>query len=340
MSNKKGPAVTGEHRGAITTNVEPDVLTGAYVSTKQLLDLRFRAGHAATQTSVTRTSSQAGLRLSKHKGRGIDFAEVRQYQPGDDIRSIDWRVTARKNSPHTKVFREERESPALLFVDQTQPMFFGSVQRLKSVAVAELAGRLAWLVTHHGDRVGGLVLDRESHHMFRPFRTVKATGRFLQQVATSNRLLQKPEGVVDQEAAAANLQSALNDLIQLRQQRFRVFIIADLVGCPDLINKLWQEALPRIARKHQVTIMQVGDPLDQQLPPAGFYSVSQGDSQLNFHSGSLSAREAYAEAYRLREDAVKGLCRNPSINYLSFSTADTNWDRRNLGLASGGRATL
>jgi len=128
--------VTGEHRGAITTNVEPDVLTGAYVSTKQLLDLRFRAGHAATQTSVTRTSSQAGLRLSKHKGRGIDFAEVRQYQPGDDIRSIDWRVTARKNSPHTKVFREERESPALLFVDQTQPMFFGSVQRLKSVAVA------------------------------------------------------------------------------------------------------------------------------------------------------------------------------------------------------------
>jgi uncharacterized protein (DUF58 family) len=152
--------------------------------------------------------------------------------------------------------------------------------------------------------------------------------------------LQKPEAVVDQEAAAANLQSALNDLIQLKQQRFRVFIIADLVGCPDLINKLWQEALPRIARKHQVTIMQVGDPLDQQLPPAGFYSVSQGDSQLNFHSGNLSAREAYAEAYRLREDAVKGLCRTPSINYLSFSTADTNWDRRNLGLASGGRATL
>jgi uncharacterized protein (DUF58 family) len=220
-------------------------------------------------------------------------------------------------------------------------MFFGSIQRLKSVAAAELAGRLAWQVTHFGDRVGGLVLDRDGHHLFRPFRTVKATGRFLQQVATSNRLLQKPEGMVDQEAAAAQLQSALNDLIALKHQRFRIFIIGDLVGSsPDPVIGLWQEALPRIAQKHQVTIMQVSDPLDQQLPPAGFYGVSQGDNQLNFHSGNPSAREAYACAYRLREDAIKELCRIRSIRYLSFSTAETNWDRRDLGLGHGGRTTL
>ena len=337
MSNNENPVVTDDSFGKVKSSVKPDVLCGAYVSAKQLLDLRFRAVHPATRTPVTRSGSQAGLRLSKHKGRGIDFAEVRQYQAGDDIRSIDWRVTARKNSPHTKVFREERESPALLFVDQTQAMFFGSVQRLKSVAAAELAGRLAWQITHHGDRVGGLVLDREGHHMFRPFRTVKATGRFLQQVATSNHLLQRPEGMVDQEAATAKLQSAINDLIQLKHQRFRVFIIGDLVGRPDSVIGLWQEALPRIAHKHQVTIMQISDPMDQQLPPAGFYSVSQGDNQLDFHSGNPSVRQAYTGAYHLREDAIKTLCRAPATNYLSFSTADTNWDRRDLGLGRGRR---
>ena len=101
---------------------------GAYVSTDQLLRLRSpqAQGSVACQGRQRR---HAGLRLSKQKGRGVDFAEVRQYQPGDDIRSIDWRVTARKNTPHTKVFREERERPALLFVDQSQHMFFGSQRR-------------------------------------------------------------------------------------------------------------------------------------------------------------------------------------------------------------------
>lgn len=338
MSNSESPVVTADSFGKFTNSAKSDVLCGAYVSAKQLLELRFRAARTASGKPVARGGAQAGLRLSKHRGRGIDFAEVRQYQPGDDIRSIDWRVTARKNSPHTKVFREERESPALVFVDQTQNMFFGSVQRLKSVAAAELTGRLAWQITHHGDRVGGLVLDRQGHHIFRPFRTVKATGRFLQQVAASNRLLKKPEGFVDHETAASNLQSALNDLIQLKYQRFRVFIIGDLVGShSDPVVGLWEDALPRIAQKHQVTILQISDPLDQQLPPAGFYGVSQGNNQLNFHSGNPSARQAYASVYRLREKAIKDLCRHPSLSYLSFSTADTHWDRSDLGLGYSGR---
>ena len=118
------------------TLTQPDILTGAYVTADQLLSLRFRPTRALQFAASPITGIQAGLRLSKQKGRGVDFAEVRQYQPGDDIRSIDWRVTARKNLPHTKVFREERERPALIFVDQSQHMFFGSTQRLKSVEAA------------------------------------------------------------------------------------------------------------------------------------------------------------------------------------------------------------
>ncbi|MEL0047986.1 MAG: DUF58 domain-containing protein [Gammaproteobacteria bacterium] len=334
-NQKLNENLTGRNQGRPAA----DVIQGAYVSIEQLLRLRFRVAQKTTPNNPVRTGSQSGLRLSKHKGRGVDFAEVRQYQPGDDIRSIDWRVTARKNSPHTKVFREERESPAQVFVDQTQPMFFGSVQRLKSVAAAELAGRLAWRITHQGDRVGGLVLDIKGHTVFRPFRTAKAVGRLLQQVATSNQLLHKPEGLVDNEVAAAFLTSALDDLAQLKHQRFRIFVVADLVGSADSVLQVWQRALPRIAQKHDLTILQISDPLDHQLPPAGFYSVSQGDRQLHFHTGDGAARQAYTSAYRKREEALKALCRHPSINYLTYSTADEQWDGIDLGLKPQGRMT-
>ena len=125
-------------------NKPAEVLTGAYVSLNQLLALRHKPTHAAsTQSRVV--GSRAGIKLSKIKGRGVDFSEVRAYQPGDDIRSIDWRVTARKNKPHTKIFREERERPTLVVVDQSQNMFFGSKLRLKSVAAAEIAQPYACL---------------------------------------------------------------------------------------------------------------------------------------------------------------------------------------------------
>ena len=99
-------------------------LPGAYVTLEQLLALRFLPNPAALRAPNARiVGNRAGSKLSKLKGRGVDLAEVRAYQPGDDIRSIDWRVTARTNKPHTKIFREERERPTLIVVDQSQNMF-------------------------------------------------------------------------------------------------------------------------------------------------------------------------------------------------------------------------
>ena len=124
------------------TKPQPSALVGAYVELSQLLALRHSAQKGLSSNSSA-IGHQSGLKLSKTKGRGADFTEVRQYQAGDDVRSIDWRVTARKNTPHTKVFREERERPVLLFIDQSQPMFFGSQLRLKSVAAADIAARIS-----------------------------------------------------------------------------------------------------------------------------------------------------------------------------------------------------
>ena len=132
----------------------------------------------------------------------------------------------------------------LLFVDQSQHMFFRSQQRLKSVAAAELAARIAWQITASGDRVGGMVLDNLGHHIFRPFRTVRATGRLLQQVAISNQTLARPTpDTADAVAAHRRLGDALGALNQLRQRRHRMFVISDLAGPLEL----WQSSLHRLA---------------------------------------------------------------------------------------------
>ena len=301
-----------------------NVLQGAYVSLDQLLSLRFRRGPRLLTRSNTMTGNQAGLRLSKHNGRGVDFAEVRQYQPGDDIRSIDWRVTARKNSPHTKVFREERERPALIFVDQSQHMFFGSIQRLKSVAAAELAARIAWQITSSGDRVGGMVLDREGHHMFRPFRTVKATGQLLAQIARSNLLLTRQTiESADSMISQNRLSNALTSLEMLRQQRNRVFVISDFAGPLEL----WIDTLRQLARRHQVRILQIYDPLDKQLPPTGVYNISHGKRNISFFSGDAKLRAQFSQAYEQRKAVLQDLCRHPALSFRALSTADTDWDQ-------------
>ena len=300
-----------------------NVIPGAYVSAEQLLRLRFRPVPKAPLRTKNLTGRQAGLRLSKHKGRGVDFAEVRLYQPGDDIRSIDWRVTARKNVPHTKVFREERERPALLFVDQSQHMFFGSQQRLKSVAAAELAARIAWQITATGDRVGGMVLDNLGHHMFRPFRTVRATGRMLQQVALSNQQLARPTpDTADAEAAHTRLRDALTALTLLRQRRNQVFVISDLAGPLDL----WQSSLLRLARHHHVHVVQICDPLDSELPSAGVYNIAHGDQTISFFSGDTALRARYASDHEKRTAQIVELCRHPALTHQKLSTADTDWD--------------
>jgi uncharacterized protein (DUF58 family) len=148
-------------------------LRGATVSVEELIALR--GVKLPLRTAVSATSGpHGGSRLSRHRGRGVDFAEVRLYQPGDDVRSIDWRVTARKAKPHTKVYREERERPTLIVVDQSRAMFFGSRVRMKSVAAAECAALLAWHSVDAGDRVGGLVYDDVTEYAFKPFRSARA----------------------------------------------------------------------------------------------------------------------------------------------------------------------
>tara|TARA_E500000331_G_scaffold124734_1_gene122415 strand:- start:203 stop:1129 length:927 start_codon:yes stop_codon:yes gene_type:complete len=294
-------------------------LTGAYVDLQQLLGLRHSAYKDLTNNSNA-VGHQSGLKISKTRGRGVDFAEVRQYQPGDDARMIDWRVTARKNKPHTKIFREERERPVLIFVDQSQQMFFGSQLRLKSVAAADITARIAWQTLAAGDRVGAVIVDNHSQHLFRPYRSSRAVGRLLNQLAISNQSLTRYPDKLSGSRQLAGLQQ----LQRLTHNRFRIFVVSDFAG--EL--EMWRNHLQRLARNNQVDVIQIYDPLDQALPPTGHYVVTDGQQRVNFFSGNPRVRENYAQQFKHRRDALQDMCRHPSMHHRALSThSDTlAWD--------------
>ncbi|XOV81923.1 MAG: DUF58 domain-containing protein [bacterium] len=298
-------------------SVEPEVLRGAYVDLDQLLALRYKTLPHNPATSSRVVGNRAGLKLSKVKGRGVDFSEVRTYQPGDDIRAIDWRVTARKNKPHTKIFREERERPTLLVVDQSQQMFFGSKIRLKSVACADLAARIAWQNLAAGDRVGGIVISNDRQIVHRPYRTAKAVARLLNDVSQCNQDLQP--GTID---STSSVDEGMLRVRRLTRTNFRIFVLSDFAG--DL--ERWQQHLHQLARHNQVVVVHIYDPLEQHLPPADHYAVTDGQHRLQFYTGDRQLRHKYAQRFADRTAAIEQMCRHDAMSYVGVQTDNTSLD--------------
>jgi uncharacterized protein (DUF58 family) len=294
--------------------VTDDILRGPYVELNDLLALRFRPlGDSQIRGSVL--SPRGGTRLSRQRGRGIDFSEVRPYYPGDDIRTIDWRVTARKARPHTKVFREERERLTLLLVDQTQSMFFGSQVRLKSVAAAEFAGLAAWRAIRHNDRVGGLVVGNDAVAMHKPYRNVKALARFFGDLVRLNRALTRGRALPPE----AHLEDALLRLRRLARRDHRVYLVSDFAT----LGSAWRDAFRALAERNEVIAIRVFDPLERELPPADLYTVSDGRDRWQFDAGDLRIRDRHRARFDAHAAEFTELCRQSGVQSGSLPTDAT-----------------
>ena len=276
---------------------EPWILSGAYVSLDDLTRLRVRAARGLSAAAAP----WHGARAAPVRGRGMDFDEVRPYQPGDDLRSIDWRVTARKGKPHTKVFREERERPTLVVVDQTRSMFFGSHGRLKSVLAAEIAAVTAWRALAAQDRVGGLVLGNGAVRVFKPLRREAAVLRVLAALVEANRALRadpRPtEGDHGTTPAGGDAWWRLvPPLLRIAGVNHRIVVVSDFLGAstaPPDAHATALDALAGIARHNEVELHFVHDPLERDLPPAGRYHVADAERRQAFDSGDANLRSAY-----------------------------------------------
>jgi uncharacterized protein (DUF58 family) len=219
----------------------------------------------------------------------MDFSEVRVYQPGDDIRSIDWKVTARTLTTHTKVFQEERERPVLILLDQSPSMYFGSQVRFKSVSAVRLAATIGWAALDQGDRVGGIVFNQETHREVRPRRSRKSLLRFIHDAIEFNHHL----------ASASNFdpKHGLSDMLTAAQRSSRhgslVFIISDFHG----VDQSLEQQIGQLGRYNEVHAICIFDPLEEKLPPPGRYTITNGQAVKEIDTSSAESRRRHQQDF-------------------------------------------
>ena len=287
--------------------MNPASIKGARVELEDLLRLRL-ATLAADREAFDARLGASGARLSRFRGRGIEFTEVRAYQPGDDVRSIDWKVTARRETPHTKIYQEERERPELIVVDQTRSMFFGTGSRLKSVTAAETAALLAWQYLRRGDRVGGIVLGEQGHVLIRPKRRLGATLRLLRAVHRANQFLK-----TDVEGEPPSLAGTLHDAGRLAPTGHGVHILSDFSEPIELLKP----PLARLAHSNEVRLIFVYDEFEAR-PPAGRYPLVQRGERLIFDTTERLARERFKEQFEERLLGLRRMCQSAGCRLLEL----------------------
>lgn len=262
--------------------------TGELLRYQQLAKLFSIAPKRAPQARL------AGSYLTKHKGRGMEFDEARHYQPGDDIRAIDWRVTARTGKTHTKVYREERERPVFIFCDYLPSMAFGTQLLTKSVQAAHVASLISWSAAARGDKVGALIFNQQQHKEIKPLTRKKAVLRVCHELMALHVDSQhlKPNKANDEQAFIEACARAR----RLARPGSLVYLVSDF-------QHLSSQAighLNHLTRHCEVRAVIVNDPIEHALPSLKSpqpVSVSDGFSQQRWMLGD-SKEQAFYQQWR------------------------------------------
>jgi uncharacterized protein (DUF58 family) len=267
-------------------------------------------------------SQLTGKHRSLLRGRGLDFEEVRNYYFGDDIRSIDWKVTARTKKPHTKVYTEERERPVFLLIDQSSSMFFGSQQFMKSVVAAEAAAISAWKVLAVGDRIGGIVFDDDSWEEVKPKRSSKAVLQFLNSIIKKNNLL-KSSHVGNQTGNIINI--VLEQTLRFVTHNYLVVIFSDFYGADNQTIKL----LKQISRHNDLIAGIIVDEMEKEIDSGAI--IGDGGQQINLSEVNADQKVKYKLNRQKNLKEFKETLYNYRITPLEFNTNETILDQiRNM----------
>lgn len=302
---------------------------GIRVSPDELIQLRLRARSIPLDSRRQVAYATAGIHPSRFRGRGIDYQESRNYQPGDDIRAMDWRVTARTGRPHTKLYREERERPVIVMVDLGPSMFFGTRVAFKSVLAARAAALLGWATVHHGDRIGAFLFAGDGHQELRPTGGRHGVLKLIRALVAWTA----PErGLAG--AGSPSLGAALQRLRRVVRPGSLVFILSDFYS----LDEDSDYHLTRLRQHNDLVACQIVDTLELAAPPPDRYAITDGQRSgiLDIRSKALRERyEAYFAGHRQR---VRRLALKRSIPLLLLATHEDVADslRRGLANAAGG----
>ncbi|MDD1967966.1 DUF58 domain-containing protein [Pseudomonas putida] len=284
---------------------------GIRISLAELIEMRHRVREVQLFSSPGRRSPLIGLHHSKLRGRGVDFDQVRVYQAGDDVRTIDWRVTARTQEPHTKLFHEERERPIFIMVEQSRRLFFGSGLMFKSVLAAQAAALIGWAALGHNDRVGGLVFGDNQHYEIKPRRSKQSLLQLLNRLVRVNQSLHT-EAVDDRDSFGVALRRAREVL----RPGSLVFILCDERTLSDSA----EQQLALLSRHCDLLLLPLSDPLDHALPAAGLLRFADRGAQLELDTLNPDLRQTYRAQSEARQARWELLAQKLRVLMIPLST--------------------
>lgn len=282
---------------------------GLFVSLEELMDERKNVAYLQ-QKSKLRYSTRAGDVKSAFKGRGIEMEEIRAYGFGDDVRDIDWRVTARKNQPYTKVYSEEKDREMYVLLDMSSSMVFGTKKELKSVTAGKVAAILGWLAQENKDRFGGVVFDGSQSLLFKPQHNRAHLLTILKKISDIS---------LDILAKEKNIES-IKKPIQLLTHKIKghstVFIISDFYNFGEEEKK----AMAALAKKSQVFCFNIYDILEEIAPKAGEYMIENNGETLVFDSRSVQFRQEYQKFFNEKREKIISFCKSFNCRYIEIRT--------------------
>ena len=285
-----------------------------YVSLGQLMGLQFQTRGLSFTARQPQGSLLAGNHASRLRGRGLNFDELRRYQPGDDLRHLDWRASLRTGKPVVRSYTEERDRPALIVVDQRMSMFFGSVRSFKSAVAAELGALAAWMVFGAGDRVGGVVFNDERIDAVAPLRSRKRVEALCSRIVQHNQALNARNR--DHEGDG-QLDKVLQQCLALAGHDHLICIVSDFAGAGPRTLQL----LRQLSAHNDVIALQVYDPLALNVPRTGQLRVTQGQLQVELAMQKQQVRQPLGDFLGGRLNDVASLLRRSQVPLLMFSTA-------------------
>jgi len=283
-----------------------------WISPQSLIKLRHDAAKLPLNSGKIH-ARQGGAYLSSFKGRGMEFDESRIYLPGDDIRSMDWKVTARTGEAHTKVFREERERPIILWLDLNPSMFFATRGAFKSVVATKAATLLAWSATSNNDRLGALVFSGNQHIEIRPKRGKSGALDFIR------RCCDHPAWKNQHDLAQTrDMTLSLSRLRKVAKPGSLIFLLSDFREMDDAAKS----HLINISKHNDVVLVDVHDPIETSLPTSGHYKVSDGVNEVPLNTASKKIRKTYHERFLSHQEELRKLSQQQRMHLLSLSTQD------------------
>lgn len=285
--------------------------TAVYSDITRLNGWRFHVKHLKLGHQQKVMAQMGGASRTVRKGRGMEFSEVRLYEPGDEVRHIDWRVTARTQTPHTKLFTEEHERPIVFVAEQSSRLFFGSQGCFKSVRALDALAILGWAGLNQGDRVGGVVFGQQPAQWIEPKRQAKVLLQLFDNGLKQQQLVTQP-GLVSSQGWI----NVLNQITGLLHPASKVILIGDLFNLDnESLNKL-----QNLSRHNSITAVHINDPLEHTLPALGEVEFSDGENQFVIDSNDAKTRANYAAEYY---QAWLGLKQNLINRHIALVSVDT-----------------